>query len=388
MENNTNAFPTLRFKEFRSSWKRMPLNQLLYEAKQRNYKLKYDKSQVLSVSKQFGVVNQIKHLGRSYAGESVHNYHVLEVGDIVYTKSPLKENPYGVIKINKGKPGIVSTLYAVYKVNGNTADGTFLDFYFSLDANTNRYLRPLVKKGAKNDMKINNAYVLNDPIYVPQKKEQKKIATFLTAIDDKIQQLISKKALLEKYKKGASQQLFAREIRFKDGNGKEFPDWQEMKLEDLITIKYGKDQKAIIRSQGAYPILGTGGEIGRTNDFLYNKPSVLIGRKGTIDNPKYMDTPFWTVDTLFYTEVHENCIAKWLYHRFTIINWYLYNEASGVPSLSASTIYKITIQLPSLKEQQKIGDFLSSIDNKIDLVNQQLQQAQIFKKGLIQQMFI
>jgi type I restriction enzyme S subunit len=101
------------------------LNELLSEAKKRNEDLKYGKDEVLSVSGELGIVNQIEHLGRSYAGVSVHQYHVVEVGDIVYTKSPLKANPFGIIKLNKGKAGIVSTLYAVYKVNQQTCLRTF-----------------------------------------------------------------------------------------------------------------------------------------------------------------------------------------------------------------------------------------------------------------------
>jgi type I restriction enzyme S subunit len=150
----------------------------------------------------------------------------VETGDIVYTKSPLKANPFGIIKLNKGKVGIVSTLYAVYKVNNKTAYGPWIDYYFSLDANTNRYLRPLVKKGAKNDMKINNAYVLHDRIFVPTISEQKRIAEFFSVIDKKITELKQKKVFLEQYKKGVMQKIFSKELRFKDDNGKEFPKWE------------------------------------------------------------------------------------------------------------------------------------------------------------------
>ena len=154
-----------------------------------------------------------------------------------------------------------------------------------------------------------------------------------------------------------------------------------------VTHSYGKDQKQVIDENGQYPILGTGGIIGRTNKFLYNKPSVLIGRKGTIDKPVYMDTPFWTVDTLFYTEAFENTTPKWLYYKFQTINWYLYNEASGVPSLSGSTIYKIEINLPCLVEQTKIANFLTAIDEKLNLVNNQINKTEQYKKGLLQKMF-
>jgi len=123
MEKLQGKIPQVRFPEFKDDWEHKKLSALLSEAKKRNEDLKYDKDEVLSVSGELGIVNQIEHLGRSYAGVSVHQYHVVEVGDIVYTKSPLKANPFGIIKINKGKAGIVSTLYAVYKVNLKTAFG-------------------------------------------------------------------------------------------------------------------------------------------------------------------------------------------------------------------------------------------------------------------------
>jgi type I restriction enzyme S subunit len=109
--------PKIRFPEFRNAeaWRVKKLNELLFEAKQRNRTLELGPKDVLSVSGEYGCVNQIEYLGRSYAGESVKDYHVVDRGDLVYTKSPLKKNPYGIIKENKGKRGIVSTLYAVYR---------------------------------------------------------------------------------------------------------------------------------------------------------------------------------------------------------------------------------------------------------------------------------
>lgn len=230
MEKLKGKKPSIRFPEFNDDWRHIKLSELLSEAKKRNEDLKFGKDDVLSVSGELGIVNQIEHLGRSYAGASVHNYHVVEPGDVVYTKSPLKANPFGIIKLNKGKAGIVSTLYAVYKVNNSTAYGPWIDHYFSLDANTNRYLRPLVKKGAKNDMKINNAYVLHDRIFAPSLPEQTRIASFFTALDQKIAELRQKKSLLEQYKKGVMQKIFSQELRFKDDDGREFPKWEKEKL--------------------------------------------------------------------------------------------------------------------------------------------------------------
>ena len=179
----------------------------MYEHRVRNDEEKFTKNDVLSVSGDFGIVNQIKFLGRSYAGESVKNYHVVHTGDIVYTKSPLKSNPYGIIKVNKGDAGIVSTLYAVYSCKASL-NGEYLDYYFQLDDNTNRYLRPLVHKGAKNDMKINNEHVLSDKILICSINEQDKIVEFMKVIDKKIKNEEKKLSSLNEYKKGLLQQMF------------------------------------------------------------------------------------------------------------------------------------------------------------------------------------
>jgi len=139
---------------------------------------------------------------------------------------------------------------------------------------------------------INSKDLAKINIRYPSLPEQQKIASFFTAIDQKIFQLKRNKTLLEQYKNGVMQKIFSQEIRFRDDNGQEFPKWEKKKLKDVAEIKYGKDQKGIACENGQYPILGTGGVMGRTNEFLSDKPSVLIGRKGTIDKPFFIDTPF------------------------------------------------------------------------------------------------
>lgn len=158
------------------------------------------------------------------------------------------------------------------------------------------------------------------------------------------------------------------------------------KLEDLATIRYGKNQKDVEIPNGKYKILGTGGVIGYTNDYLYNKPSVLIGRKGTIDNPQFIDEPFWTVDTLFYTEINPNVIPKWLYYAIRKLDLKRYNEATGVPSLSVKNLNTIKIITPPKKEQQKVAAILSSVDDAIEKTEQIIGKTETVKKGLMQQL--
>ena len=122
------------------------------------------------------------------------------------------------------------------------------------------------------------------------------------------------------------------------------------------------------------------------DDFLYSGESILIGRKGTIDNPSYINDAFWTVDTLFYTEIKKQ-FPKFLFYCISNINWLKYNEASGVPSLSANNIKNVKINVPNLEEQKKIANFLTIIDKKIELLEKKYESYVNFKKYLMQQIF-
>jgi type I restriction enzyme S subunit len=231
---------------------------------------------------------------------------------------------------------------------------------------------------------INALYKLK--LNIPTLPEQQKIASFLSAVDEKIQLLNRKKLLLEQYKKGVMQQLFSGKLRFKDENGKVYPKWEEKKLGDVLEIGSGRDYKHL--GEGTIPVFGTGGLMTTVDKFLYDGETVCIGRKGTIDKPMYYNGKIWTVDTLFYTHKFRNSIPKFIYFLFQQINWRLYNEASGVPSLSKATIEKLKFSFPSEPEQKKIADFLSAIDVKIESLSNQISQTQTFKKGLLQQMFV
>ena len=165
------------------SWEQRKLNEYLTVSTKKNTEDKYDKTDVLSVSGEVGVVNQIEFQGRSFAGASVSNYGVVETGDVVYTKSPLRANPYGIIKANKGKSGIVSTLYAVYKTIQGTANADFIECYFDLDDRLNMYLKPLVNIGAKHDMKVTDENALKGGVLFPSYEEQCQIADFFSRLD-------------------------------------------------------------------------------------------------------------------------------------------------------------------------------------------------------------
>lgn len=139
-------------------------------------------------------------------------------------------------------------------------------------------------------------------------------------------------------------------------------------LGELCKIHYGKNQRKVLDTNGRYPIYGTGGLMGFANAYLYDKPSVLIGRKGTIDKVKYVDTPFWTVDTLFYTEIDKRLVLpKYLYYYLSLIDLANYNEGTTIPSLRTDTLKRIDISVPSLENQKNILSVLSPIDDKMKL---------------------
>lgn len=163
-------------------------------------------------------------------------------------------------------------------------------------------------------------------------------------------------------------------------------EWEVKKLKDIANICYGKSQKEVEVDNGKYKILGTGGIIGYTNDFLWNEPSVLIGRKGTIDKPQYIEEPFWTVDTLFYTKLNDDFLAKWFYYYLDNIDLKKYNEATGVPSLSVSNLNTISIAIPPYEEQGKIASILTTVDEQIDNVDELIEKNKELKKGLMQQL--
>ena len=177
--------PAIRFKGFSDAWEQRKLEDYLTVSAEKNTGNIYGRSDVLSVSGDYGIVNQIEFQGRSFAGASVSNYGVVQTGDVVYTKSPLNSNPYGIIKTNKGKPGIVSTLYAVYHPKEN-AFSDFIQVYFEQHARMNNYMHPLVNKGAKNDMKVSAENALKGLVCFPSRIEQESISAFFSVLDNLI----------------------------------------------------------------------------------------------------------------------------------------------------------------------------------------------------------
>ncbi len=160
--------------------------------------------------------------------------------------------------------------------------------------------------------------------------------------------------------------------------------WQELKLGAVLTVGSGKDYKHL--EKGGIPVFGTGGYMLSVNKALYSGETVFIGRKGTIDKPFYFKGDFWTVDTLFYTYNYRNTNARYINLVFQKINWKLYNEASGVPSLSKNTIEKIKFVFPPLPEQKRIVSVLEVWDEMVEKLARKIEIKKNIKKGLMQEL--
>ena len=377
------------------------LNTVLSENKDCNEDLRFDKEDVLSVSGEQGIVNQIDLLGRSYAGQSVAPYHVVETGDVVYTKSPLKENPYGIIKQNRGVPGIVSTLYAVYHCS-TPITGQYLENYFCIDTYLNNYLKPLVKRGAKNDMKVNNEEVLLGRIPLPPLQEQERINEIITQFDRMIELKQSKIDELKKLKQVCLLEMFPQKgqtIPKRRFPGFSAP-WEQRKLGELAlfnpkdelpqTFEY-VDLESVVGTEmlshrtevkssapsRAQRLAHTGDLFYQTvrpyqkNNYLFEKPdNNYVFSTGYAQMRPYVDGYFLlslVQSERFVKVVLDNCTG------------------TSYPAINANDLAEIEVAAPSDEsEAQKIGTIFRSIDNLITLHQRELAEVGKYKKALMQ----
>ena len=206
-------------------------------------------------------------------------------------------------------------------------------------------------------------------------EEQNKIGKILSLLDERISiqsKIIDK---LQSLIKGISKQLLMNN-----------QNWRTVRIGELLRIGNGKDYKHL--GIGKIPVYGTGGQMLLVNDYLYDGESVCIGRKGTIDKPMFLKGKFWTVDTLFYTYDFKDVLPKFCYYLFLQINWKLYNEGTGVPSLSKSTIENIKVKIPSIEQQHNICSVLDCYEHKTKSEEQILELYLSEKQYLLRQMFI
>lgn len=225
---------------------------------------------------------------------------------------------------------------------------------------------------------------------IPTLPEQQKIASFLSAVDEKIKQLSRKKELLEKYKKGVMQQLFSGKMRFKEENGKDYADWEEKKLGEIARITTGSSNRQDSNLDGDYTFFDRSQDIRSSNIFLFDTEAIIVPGEGQEFIPKYFIGKFDLHQRTYAVMDFGVNMGKFLFFYIGYHSNHLNSHAVGstVKSLRLPMFEKMPIKLPSILEQQKIANFLSSIDTKIESTSQKINQIQSFKKGLLQQMFV
>lgn len=268
-----------------------------------------------------------------------------------------------------------------------------------------QFYKRVIKLSAKNSVdSVRMNMITEMKISFPTLLEQQKIASFLSAVDEKIQQLSRKKELLEQYKKGVMQQLFSGKLRFKNENGKDYADWEEKRLGDFCTFFSGGTPTSTNQKfySGTIPFIGSGNiydsevfsfiseealnsssaKIVEKGDLLYalygaNSGELAISKmNGAINQAILCIRNQESIEYLYYVLLlnKDNIVAKFL--------------QGGQGNLSAQIIKRLKYKFPSIEEQHKIANFLSNIDTKIESTSQQITQTQSFKKGLLQQMFL
>lgn len=319
--------------------------------------------------------------------DSAEMNYLLKNGDILITLTgTVGKKDYGYTYLITNQKNLLLNQRVARIVTTKEVDFRFIFFQTKMPYFANQFFES-AKGGTGNQANVGTQQVDEILLPIPPYNEQRAIADALSDVDaliTNLEKLIAKKKAI---KQGAMQQLLTPPHK----GGKRLEgfsgEWVKRELGTILKVRHGKDQKLVQRAAGKYPIYGTGGFMGYASNYLYDKESVLIGRKGTIDKPRYIDTPFWTVDTLFYTEIFEGFSAKYIYYSFLLIDWYSYNEASGVPSLNAKTIEKISIYLPpTSSEQQNIVNVLSNIDSSIEMLVVKQKKATLLKQGMMQEL--
>ena len=397
--------PKLRFKEFDEDWTAKKLSQVAN----------------LTSSKRVHLSDYVSEGIPFFRGKEITE---LKSGifpkDILYISKKQYEDfkeKFGAPQNNEILMTAVGTLANTYLIN------TDFEFYFKdgnliwfKDINADPNFLMILLDARKNDVlasaigstqKALTIANLNKLIFnFPSKEEQTKIASFLSVVDEKISQLTQKHELLSQYKQGMMQKLFSQQLRFKADDGSEFGEWEETTLDNFLTESLVKGNKGDEARKLTVKLWGKG-VIPKNEAFqgsentqyyrrsagqlIYGKLDFLNCAFGII--PQHLDGFESTIDAPAFNIDQSVANPYFLLNRFFQKDFYKKNgeEADGsrkAKRINQSVFLAMTIQLPCIQEQTKIANFLSAIDQKIEVVTQQIEQAKHWKKGLLQQMFV
>lgn len=384
--------PKIRFKGYEDAWEQRRLEEIFLKIRNAfvgtstPYYVEKNQGGHFYIESNNVKHGQINHDTEVFINEEFYQNQKdkwLKTGDIVMVQSGHVGHSAVIPEYLNNSAAHALIMFQEYLIETNP---NFINFQFQTESVRNKIdsitTGNTIKHILASDMKLFS-------ISNTQKKEADKLGDFFISLDNLITLHQRKYDALKTMKKTLLSKMFPKdgedvpEIRFKG-----FTDaWEQRKLGSAIIVRSGKDYKHL--DEGDVPVYGTGGYMLSVSEALENTQDAIgIGRKGTIDKPFVLKAPFWTVDTLFYCIPKGNNSLGFLYPLFQSINWKLYDESTGVPSLSKTAIEGVTINLTSKVEQYSIGEYFESVDNLITLHQRKLDELKNMKKTLLQQMFV
>ena len=379
-------------------WDIRRLKTILQERKEKNSPVKT--KDILSLCMYRGVIPYSeKGNSGNKAKDDLTAYKLAYPNDIVLNSMNVVAGSVGLSKYF----GAVSPVYYMLYPRKSTDDILYFNAIFQSESFQKSLIGLgngiLVKQSEKTGklntirMKISMDSLNNVLIPIPPLQEQQTIANYLNKATAKIDTLIQKQERLIELLKEKRQALISHavtkglnpNVKMKDSGVEwlgEIPEhWEISKLKYLARIQGGKDQKSVLDDNGIYPIYGSGGIFGYANQYLYSGESVLLGRKGTVDKPLYVNNKFWTVDTMYYTIAEKSTIVRWFYYLSTTINFDFYQYGSAVPSMTQEDLHNIHFATPSTEEQQQIATYLDQKITQIDtLINKATKAIELLKE--------
>ena len=363
----------------------------------------------MMISANSGFIMQSEKYSRDNAGKSLTKYTILHKGELAYNHGASKMKPYGCCFQLSVDEARIPYVYHCFKINENNY-APYIALYLN-NKLLERELRKLVSSSVRMDGLLNISYedYTNIKLNLPRYEEQEKIASFLTLIDKKIEKQKELIELLKKYKRGLLSQIFSQKLRFKDDNGNNYPDWEEKRLGDICKIigggtpdtnnaKYWGDdinwftpteiiKKYVDCSNRKISNLG----LLRSSAKILPIGTVLLTTRATLGEMSILQIEATTNQGFQSLIPNKNLVtSEFIYYCQPIIKYFCYKYANGSTFLEISkqTLAKLKLMIPNEGEQNKISDFLSKFDDKIQQEECLLNNVQTYKKGLLQQMFI
>jgi|AntRauTorckE5430_2_1112549.scaffolds.fasta_scaffold00136_21 type I restriction enzyme S subunit len=386
--------PVLRFAEFDEKWKKQKLIDISINGFTNgafNDPRKVGSGyRIINVKDMFlNSTIVVDNLERVALDEKEFLRNKVEYGDIFFTRSSLVKAGIAFANVNLSKEGNLT--YDGHLIKMSPDKTRFSPFFLYNLFKTPNSRKQFIVRGKTATMTTIGQEDISDVVVIfPSLPEQQKIASFLTEVDTKLSQLTKKKALLENYKKGVMQQIFSQEIRFKDGDGNDYGDWEEKKLGEIATITTGSSNRVDSNLTGEYAFFDRSQDIRTSGIYLFDGEAIIVAGEGQEFIPKYFVGKFDLHQRTYSIMDFNKNNGKFLYYLIYKNRHYFYIQAVGstVKSLRLPMFQEMKIKLPNIKEQTKIANFLNDLDAKIEVLSKSIENTETFKKGLLQQMFV